>query len=66
MNLFFNSEYLWPRDILKLSENLKTVLIYFHMDGQPVDASKWNQKDPFVPILTENINGELILILIGV
>jgi len=43
-----------------LSEKLKTVLIYFHMDGQPVDPSKWNQKDPFVPILKENINGEWI------
>ena len=41
-----------------LSEKLKTVLIYFHMDGQPVDPSKWNQKDPFIPILTENVNGK--------
>ena len=28
------------------------------MDGQPVDPSKWNQKDPFIPILTENVNGK--------
>ena len=41
-----------------LSEKLKTILIYFHMDGQPVDPSKWNQKDPFIPILTENVNGK--------
>ena len=40
-----------------ISNKFKTVLIYFHMDGQPVDTSKWNQSDPFDPILTENING---------
>ena len=40
-----------------ISNKFKTVLIYFHMDGQPVDPSKWNQSDPFDPILTENING---------
>ena len=33
--------------------NLKTVLFYFHIDGQPVDASKWNQKNPFTPVLKE-------------
>lgn len=31
----------------------KTILIYFHLDGQPVDPSKWNQKDPFRPVLKE-------------
>ena len=40
-----------------ISNKFKTVLIYFHMDGQPVDPSKWNQADPFDPILTENSNG---------
>lgn len=29
----------------------KTILFYFHLDGQPVDAKNWNQKDPFVPVL---------------
>ncbi len=41
-----------------ISKKLKTVLIYFHMDGQPVDPSKWNQEDPFLPTLMENVNGE--------
>ena len=30
---------------------LKTVLFYFHLDGQPVDAANWNQNDPFKPVL---------------
>ena len=29
------------------------------MDGQPVDPSKWNQ-DPFIPILSENIDGKWV------
>ena len=29
----------------------KTVLIYLQMDGQPVDPSKWNQENPYVPVL---------------
>ncbi|BAO76276.1 M20/M25/M40 family metallo-hydrolase [Winogradskyella sp. PG-2] len=29
----------------------KTVLFYFHIDGQPVDPRKWNQEDPFIPAL---------------
>ena len=29
----------------------KTVLFYFHIDGQPVDASSWDQEDPFKPVL---------------
>ena len=28
-----------------------TVLFYMHFDGQPVDKSKWFQKDPFTPVL---------------
>ena len=40
-----------------ISEQLKTVLIYFHMDGQPVDPSKWNQENPYIPVLKENIEG---------
>ena len=43
-----------------ISNKFKTVLIYFHMDGQPVDPSKWNQADPFDPILTKNINGRWV------
>lgn len=29
----------------------KTVLFYFHIDGQPVDPIKWDQEDPFIPAL---------------
>jgi acetylornithine deacetylase/succinyl-diaminopimelate desuccinylase-like protein len=41
----------------------KTVLIYFHVDGQPVDRSKWNQPDPYQPVLkrqTDNQEWEII------
>lgn len=33
--------------------NYKTVLFYFHIDGQPVNPEAWNQSDPFVPVLKE-------------
>lgn len=29
----------------------KTVLFYFHIDGQPVDRKKWDQEDPYKPVL---------------
>jgi acetylornithine deacetylase/succinyl-diaminopimelate desuccinylase-like protein len=29
----------------------KTVLFYFHIDGQPVDRKRWDQPDPFQPTL---------------
>ena len=32
---------------------LPTVLIYMHFDGQPVDPSKWQQADPYTPVLKE-------------
>ena len=41
-----------------ISQDFKTVLIYFHMDGQPIDPSKWNQDNPYIPILSQNINGK--------
>lgn len=34
----------------------KTLLIYFHMDGQPVDPSKWNQESPYIPVLKKTNN----------
>jgi acetylornithine deacetylase/succinyl-diaminopimelate desuccinylase-like protein len=40
-----------------ISKTLKTVLIYFHMDGQPVDPSKWNQENPYIPVLKEKVEG---------
>ena len=42
-----------------VNSEFKTVLFYFHLDGQPVDPSKWNQKDPFIPVLKkQSENGE--------
>ena len=29
----------------------RTVLFYCHYDGQPVDAKKWRQSDPFEPVI---------------
>jgi acetylornithine deacetylase/succinyl-diaminopimelate desuccinylase-like protein len=29
----------------------KTVLFYFHIDGQPVDRKRWEQADPYQPTL---------------
>lgn len=31
----------------------RTVLVYLQIDGQPVDASKWQQSDPYSPVLKE-------------
>ena len=41
------------------NENFKTILFYFHLDGQPVNPKMWNQEDPFVPELkAQNPNGD--------
>ncbi|MEJ1223458.1 M20/M25/M40 family metallo-hydrolase [Sediminicola sp. 1XM1-17] len=32
-------------------QNAKTVLFYLQIDGQPVDTTKWDQKNPFLPVL---------------
>jgi len=29
----------------------RTILFYCHYDGQPVDPAKWNQPDPFTPVV---------------
>ncbi|MCA6079076.1 M20/M25/M40 family metallo-hydrolase [Fulvivirga sedimenti] len=34
----------------------ETVLFYFHLDGQPVDSSKWDQKSPYLPVLKKPVN----------
>ena len=31
----------------------KTILFYFHLDGQAVNPESWDQKDPFQPVLKE-------------
>lgn len=36
----------------------KTVLFYLQIDGQPVDTSAWDQKNPFIAELKEEKNGK--------
>jgi acetylornithine deacetylase/succinyl-diaminopimelate desuccinylase-like protein len=36
----------------------KTVLFYFHIDGQPVDPEFWFQKDPYQAVLKKEVEGE--------
>ncbi len=35
----------------QISEDLPTVLFYMHLDGQPVDPTKWNQESPYKAVL---------------
>lgn len=35
----------------KYSKASKTVMFYFHLDGQPVRADEWQQEDPFEVVL---------------
>lgn len=37
----------------KVHKNSKTILFYLQIDGQPVDPTKWNQPNPFLPVLKE-------------
>ena len=43
-----------------INDDYKTILIYLHLDGQPVDLTKWNQKNPFIPVFKINNNGKFI------
>ena len=43
-----------------ISDDYKTVLIYMHLDGQPVDLSKWNQENPFIPVYKLKEDGKFI------
>lgn len=36
---------------MKVPGAKRTLLLYSHYDGQPVDARAWKQKDPFTPLL---------------
>jgi len=36
-----------------VDSKLKTVLFYMHFDGQPVDSSKWLQRNPYTPVLKQ-------------
>jgi acetylornithine deacetylase/succinyl-diaminopimelate desuccinylase-like protein len=35
----------------KIAGAARTILFYIHYDGQPVDAPRWKQSSPFVPVL---------------
>ncbi len=35
----------------KVKNAKKTVLIYLQVDGQPVDTTRWHQKNPYQPVL---------------
>jgi acetylornithine deacetylase/succinyl-diaminopimelate desuccinylase-like protein len=35
----------------RVSGARRTVLFYLHVDGQPVDSSRWQQESPYVPVL---------------
>ena len=39
---------------LIVADSTRTLLLYCHYDGQPVDPSKWHQDDPFQPILRDS------------
>lgn len=38
--------------------DLKTVLFYFHLDGQSVDPQFWFQSDPYQAVLKKSVEGE--------
>ncbi len=42
----------------KIDENLKTVLFYVQVDGQPVDTSRWFQESPYIPVIKSKEGGE--------
>ena len=48
---------------LSYNKDYRTILIYLHLDGQPVDNSKWHQEDPYKPVLKKpNTNGEYVIV----
>lgn len=38
---------------LQVANAARTLLLYCHYDGQPVDPSRWQQDDPFIPVLRD-------------
>ena len=45
---------------LKVPGAIRTLLLYCHYDGQPVDAKGWRQRNPFSPVLRLGRDGEEI------
>ncbi len=41
----------------------RTLLLYCHYDGQPVDPAKWQQADPFVPVMRDGKLSEQATVL---
>jgi len=41
----------------KVSNLAKTVLFYCHVDGQPVNPKKWDQENPYQPVLKMDSGG---------
>jgi len=39
----------------EVSKKAKTILFYLQIDGQPVDATAWAQKNPFTPVYKEKV-----------
>jgi acetylornithine deacetylase/succinyl-diaminopimelate desuccinylase-like protein len=42
----------------QVDPKLKTVLFYFHIDGQPIEPKQWDQEHPFTPVLKQRKNTE--------
>ncbi len=38
---------------LQVDPQAPTLLFYMHLDGQPVDPNKWDQENPYQPVLKE-------------
>lgn len=41
----------------RFHQTAPTLLFYLQIDGQPVDSSRWDQEDPFRPVLKEKAAG---------
>jgi len=54
----FSAEKTYPK-------NTKTVLFYFHLDGQAVRPNEWFQKDPYMTVLKKKAPMALSKKLIG-
>jgi len=37
----------------QINKSYKTILFYIHLDGQPVDSTKWDQESPYKPVLKQ-------------
>ena len=48
-----------------VNPELKTILFYFHLDGQHTDPEAWDQEDPFTPVLKNKQKMEIGIPLAG-